>query len=103
FITGKWLAGGRRMFQRAYAQSMSDENARRHVVKARLGFRFMQLMSFLGRFERDGPPDRRDRERYLDLVREWLAECGEFGFHRVSCGETCGEFAARFIEALAPR
>jgi len=103
YITDEWLGRGRRMFQRAYAQSMTDETARRHVVKARLGFRFMRLVSLLDRFGRDGPPGGRDRERYLELVGEWLAECGEFGCQRVSDGETCGEFAARFIEALAPR
>jgi hypothetical protein len=100
YLSADWLDEAARMFQRAYALSLTDSTAHRYIRKARLGFRYMQFLHLLSACSSKPQLNKQQKEKYLDMLEEWVTDYREFGYERVTATESCEEFADRIREDL---
>jgi hypothetical protein len=99
-IDDAWLDTGERLLQRAYALSLSDKTANRQVRRIRLGLWRLRLEQIYHALQGENPPDASARAKYGELLDKFVQNSREFGFSRISRGESVDDFARRVREAL---
>ncbi len=95
YIGESWLSDADRMVQRAYALSLADADAHRHVVRERFGLRYVQLRSIL-----TAPPGAGRRERYLRMLDTWTEDAGVLGIVCIDDSTTVDDFAGQVRKQL---
>jgi hypothetical protein len=88
YIGETWLSDAERMMQRAYALSLADTDAHRHVVRERFGLRYVQLRRVL-----TVSPGAGRRERYLRMLDTWIEDAGVLGIDWIDDSTTVADFA----------
>lgn len=93
FLDDRWLNAADRMFQRAYALSLTNRTANHYVRKARLNLWYARLLIVEETIAKGEPLDAAARTKYLELLDKFVRDFREFGFTRVTAARSLEEFA----------
>jgi hypothetical protein len=100
YLGDEWFDKSQRLFQRAFANSLTDSTAHRYVREARLGYRYLDIIRRLTNMQSDeSRTSERDVERFVKRVNDFEAEMRELGYGRVSWSEDVSAFASRMRAA----
>lgn len=94
YIDSEWISDAERMFQRAFAQSMTDSTAHRYVMKSRLGVQYLRLLDIQRSLAEQGAyPRGYTRTGAESLLSEWRSSMASLGYDRISPSLKADAFA----------